>query len=157
MDNQDGATSKQTFKSGATSSEKVPSYNLLPINFLDRVASRGDLGAVKHGKFNYRKGLHDKDFILDRLNHAIKHIRIAQDLIESDLGFEDDDLGGAAFNIMMAMEYQVANDITQEKPETLDVARTNVYDKPNCPIPPKGWYCTRGAGHLGPCAAIPER
>ena len=25
-----------------------------------------------------------------------------------------------------------------------------------CTIPPAGWYCTRGAGHDGPCAAWPE-
>jgi hypothetical protein len=24
-----------------------------------------------------------------------------------------------------------------------------------CTIPPSGWYCTRGAGHDGPCAAVP--
>lgn len=24
-----------------------------------------------------------------------------------------------------------------------------------CPLPPAGWICTRGAGHRGPCAAIP--
>jgi hypothetical protein len=23
-----------------------------------------------------------------------------------------------------------------------------------CPIPPPGWFCTRGAGHEGPCAAV---
>ena len=27
----------------------------------------------------------------------------------------------------------------------------------NCTIPPAGWYCTRGSGHEGPCAAIPYR
>ena len=25
-----------------------------------------------------------------------------------------------------------------------------------CTIPPPGWYCTRGAGHEGPCAAWPD-
>ncbi|WP_242137010.1 hypothetical protein [Sphingomonas sp. TREG-RG-20F-R18-01] len=25
-----------------------------------------------------------------------------------------------------------------------------------CQIPPTGWYCTRKAGHEGPCAAIPD-
>jgi hypothetical protein len=25
-----------------------------------------------------------------------------------------------------------------------------------CQIPPQGWYCTRQAGHDGPCAAVPE-
>ena len=24
-----------------------------------------------------------------------------------------------------------------------------------CPIPPKGWWCSREAGHEGPCAAQP--
>lgn len=26
---------------------------------------------------------------------------------------------------------------------------------PACAIPPEGWRCTRGAGHDGPCAAVP--
>jgi hypothetical protein len=25
-----------------------------------------------------------------------------------------------------------------------------------CKIPPAGWYCTRAAGHDGPCAAVPQ-
>jgi hypothetical protein len=25
-----------------------------------------------------------------------------------------------------------------------------------CPQPPVGWYCTRGLGHDGPCAAWPS-
>lgn len=25
-----------------------------------------------------------------------------------------------------------------------------------CPVPPTGWFCTRGAGHDGPCAAWPD-
>lgn len=104
----------QTFSSGATSSKQLPSYNLIAICMLDRLAARMDLGAVKHGKFQYRKGLKDKAFILDRLNHAIKHIRLAQDLIENDEVYTDDDLGGAAANIMMAMEYQEANDLLPE-------------------------------------------
>lgn len=24
-----------------------------------------------------------------------------------------------------------------------------------CDVPPPGWYCTREAGHNGPCAAVP--
>lgn len=24
-----------------------------------------------------------------------------------------------------------------------------------CEVPPQGWYCTRKAGHDGPCAALP--
>lgn len=25
-----------------------------------------------------------------------------------------------------------------------------------CPVPPPGWFCTRDAGHEGPCAAWPS-
>lgn len=25
-----------------------------------------------------------------------------------------------------------------------------------CSVPPVGWMCTRGAGHEGPCAAVPD-
>lgn len=27
---------------------------------------------------------------------------------------------------------------------------------PLCELPPEGWYCTRGKGHEGPCAALPK-
>ena len=26
----------------------------------------------------------------------------------------------------------------------------------HCVVPPRGWYCTREAGHEGPCAAVPK-
>lgn len=26
--------------------------------------------------------------------------------------------------------------------------------RPPCDLPPPGWYCTRGKGHPGPCAAL---
>lgn len=29
-------------------------------------------------------------------------------------------------------------------------------DTQQCGYPPKGWKCTRGAGHKGPCAAVPD-
>lgn len=100
---------KQVFKSGAASSGNVARYDLITVQFLDRLGERLKLGAVKYGPFQYRKGLKDKDFILDRLNHAIRHIRLAQDLIHHDLPFDDDDLAGAVCSIMFAMEYQEAN------------------------------------------------
>jgi hypothetical protein len=39
--------------------------------------------------------------------------------------------------------------------------RRAAYDPPalpleECKVPPKGWRCTRPAGHEGPCAAVPE-
>jgi hypothetical protein len=99
------------FKSGATSSEQHPPYDLIPMNFLRRTAVRFGLGAVKHGRFNYVKGLQDKEFIQDRLNHAFVHLKNAMDQIERGEIYTDDDLGAIAVNVAMAMEYQHANDL----------------------------------------------
>lgn len=99
----------QIFTSGAASSGNVARYDLISLQLLDRLGDRLKLGAVKYGPFQYRKGLKDKAFILDRLNHAIRHIRLAQDLIHEGLPFNDDDLAGAVCSIMFAMEYQQAN------------------------------------------------
>lgn len=103
--------SLKKFKSGATSSENLPPYDLLPMNFLRRVAARFGLGAVKHGRFNYRKGLNDKEFIQDRLNHAFVHLKNAMDTIEAGEIFEDDDLAAVAVNVAMVMEYQHENNL----------------------------------------------
>jgi hypothetical protein len=96
-------------KSGATSSGQLPPYDLITLNFQNRTAARLGLGAVKHGRFNYRKGLKDKEFIMDRLNHAFKHLKNAMDCIENGEVYQDDDLGAVAVNVMMAMEYQHVN------------------------------------------------
>lgn len=96
-------------KSGATSSGKLPPFDLITLNFQRRTAARLQLGAEKHGRFNYRKGLKDKEFIMDRLNHAFEHLKLAMDMIERGEVYQDDDLGGVAVNVMMAMEYQHAN------------------------------------------------
>jgi hypothetical protein len=103
------ASEKHAFKSGATSSERVLPYDLIPTLFLNRLAERFKLGAKKHGRFNYRKGLQDKEFIQDRLNHAFQHLKKAMDEIEIGETYGDDDLAAVAVNIAMAMEYQEAN------------------------------------------------
>lgn len=102
-------------KSGATSSGKLPPYDLITLNFQNRVAERLQLGAEKHGRFNYRKGLKDREFIMDRLNHAFKHLKLAMDRIESGEVYDDDDLGAVAVNVMMAMEYQHANGLVPDE------------------------------------------
>ncbi len=104
----------QKFKSGATSSDLVCGYDQLPLNFLTRTAKRFDLGKEKHGKFNYRKGLKDKEFIIDRLNHAFLHLKKAIDEIENGEVYTDDNLGAVSVNIAMAMEYQHMNKLVPE-------------------------------------------
>lgn len=111
---------KHEFKSGATSSGKLPPYDLIPETFLTRTAERFELGAVKYGRFNYRKGLQDKEFIMDRLNHAFLHLKRAMDLIENNVPYTDDDLGGVAVNIAMAMEYQLWNSLTPQPQSSIN-------------------------------------
>jgi hypothetical protein len=66
-------SSKYVFSSGATSSEKKPRYDLIPMSALQKLAARFAYGAAKHGDLNYRKGWDDPEFIRDRVNHLIEH------------------------------------------------------------------------------------
>jgi|SRR5262245_28265268 len=106
--------SKHKFKSGATSSEHKLPFDLIDIRVLRRFAARLKLGAEKHGRFNYRKGIQDKEFVMDRLNHAFEHLKLAIDQIENGVVSNDDDLGAVLVNVQIAMEYQHANDLVPE-------------------------------------------
>jgi len=61
------------FASGAKSSEERPRYDLIPREALEREAIRMAEGAASHGANNWRLGVHDPDFIRDRVNHLIDH------------------------------------------------------------------------------------
>jgi protein-arginine kinase activator protein McsA len=99
-----------TFKSGATSSEKLPSYHLLPFeDFAPRLAARYQLGLDKgYGLDNWRTGLTDDEFVVDRLNHGIQHMhRAAEKISRGDYSLEgDDDLAGAMWACVTAMAAQ---------------------------------------------------
>ena len=103
---------EKKFKSGAKSSGNKPSYHLIPLTMFRRTALRFDLG-IAHGyeANNWRKGLTDKDFILDRLNHALEHLKLAMKAIENDEIETDDNLGAVTCNVSMAMEYQLVNEL----------------------------------------------
>lgn len=63
------------FQSGAKSSELKPRYDLIPIEALDYIAARLAVGVAHHGENNYKRGVDDKTFITDRINHAIAHLQ----------------------------------------------------------------------------------
>lgn len=47
-------------------------------------------------------------------------------------------------------------ELTSEEQAMIDRAwDRHVAAGPQCTVPPDGWLCTRGAGHDGPCAALP--
>jgi len=96
---------KHDFESGASSSGNKPPYECLTPTLLRRAAERMRAG-LHYGKHNWKKGINDKQFILDRLNHAIEHLIKAQQEIDNDIEMSDDDLAAVVVNCMFAMEYQ---------------------------------------------------
>lgn len=114
---------KHTHTSGATSSGNYPMFYLLPECFLHRTAARFTYGAKRHGARNWEKGLEDKEFILDRLGHAMVHLVRAMDKISRGVETPDDDLGGVACNVAMAMtyeEHQLSKSKRDIKPEGIE-------------------------------------
>lgn len=76
--------------SGATSS-KVFDYAQIPKHALDRLAARFQHGEKVHGRNNWRKGLGDKTYLIDRLNHVICHTYALIEKLENDLDLTSDD------------------------------------------------------------------
>lgn len=95
------------FESGASSSGHKPPYECLTLTLLTRAAKRMELG-MHYGKHNWKKGIRDKQFILDRLNHALEHLVKAAANIDNNWDSSDDDLAAVVVNCMFAMEYQSA-------------------------------------------------
>lgn len=95
------------FSSGAKSSGQKPRYNLIPARSLERIATRFGEGASKYGENNWRSGLKDRDFLLDRLNHAQEHLLRLTELISGNVyTWQDDDAAAIILNIMFIMEAQ---------------------------------------------------
>jgi hypothetical protein len=95
------------FSSGARRSEKLPNTTRIPQGFLELIARRGDEGEVKYGRFNYRKGLLDRDFIEQGFAHGLKHLQELSNHYHNHGDFPhqtDDDLAGAAWALMMLWE-----------------------------------------------------
>ncbi len=96
----------KTHETGAKTSGSLPFYECLTQEFIDRCAQRMTLGANKYGKYNWKKGVHDKGYILERLRHAQKHLMNLMRDIENGAIDPDDDAAACCVNIMMAMEHQ---------------------------------------------------
>ena len=59
--------------SGATSSHFSARYDLIPRSLIETAVITYTFGANKHGERGYQRGLADRKFILDRLNHIQEH------------------------------------------------------------------------------------
>jgi hypothetical protein len=58
--------------------DKKPRYDLIPREFLQRLAKTFEVGEAHYGRDNWKKGIKDNDFKRDCLNHAIEHLYRSQ-------------------------------------------------------------------------------
>jgi hypothetical protein len=97
---------KRVFKSGLTST-KQPRLSLIPHAGLVNAAERFELGLEKHAETAYNKlsnntaaALEDRDWLIERVSHAIEHCyRMIDILIDPNKVISDlkDDAGAVAW------------------------------------------------------------
>ena len=95
----------KVFRSGAKSSEAAPRYDLIPLASARRQAARMAMGAGSHGDKNYLKGVHDAEFVRDRVNHLVGHV-----LAYAAGDTSDDHLGAVLANAGMLADIEAVRD-----------------------------------------------
>lgn len=95
---------KHELPGGATRSEQKPGYHLIPMEGLVRTAKRFDLGAEKHGPFNWMRSTHKEGdayaFCASAYNHMMDHALRMRQGVDND----DDHLGAIGWAVM-ALSY----------------------------------------------------
>ena len=77
------------------SSSKVPRLDYVSLTALRRLAKRYATGLTKHGKYNYKQGLTDKEYILERCAHVIEHAYKYIEVLEGQRADDGDDNAAA--------------------------------------------------------------
>lgn len=62
------------FTSGARTAAHAPRFDLMPPELARAVAGRYELGLRKYSKDNWKKGISDPAFLLERANHIYEHL-----------------------------------------------------------------------------------
>jgi hypothetical protein len=89
----------------AQSSHVANRYDLTPRNFIERVGQRFALGDIKYPPFNYRNGLTDRKFIIERINHLQEHFYAYMWPRNND-EWNDDNLAAIGWSIAFLMEVE---------------------------------------------------
>lgn len=62
------------FTSGARTAAHAPRFDLVPPELMEAVANRFEVGLLKYSKDNWKKGISDPAFLLERANHVYEHL-----------------------------------------------------------------------------------
>jgi hypothetical protein len=92
---------KVIFQSGASRTERRPTYDFIPTVVLQALAERFELGVAQHGEANYRQGLHDREYYRQVFNHLLHHL-----LLWRDGDTSDDHLQSAIWNCSTLVEFE---------------------------------------------------
>lgn len=85
--------------SGATSSHEPLRYDLIPRSLLYYAALRYTKGADIHGERGYQRGLADRKFIVNRINHIQEHWNMLLHPVVHDEDYIDGHLGAILWGI----------------------------------------------------------
>jgi hypothetical protein len=70
-------------------------------------------GEAKYGENNWKKGLNDRTFILDRINHAMEHLMVLRDEVtayeESGRIDAEDNAAAVILNMIFVMGWEEHN------------------------------------------------
>lgn len=107
-------------ESGAKSSGWKPPYHLIPWEeFAEELAARYQLG-IDHGyeEDNWRKGLLDRQYVLDRASHFLDHAhRAVESLRRGELHPPDNDLAAAMWGCVFLMASRRAKIAASPQPD----------------------------------------
>lgn len=96
-------------KDGALRSHEAPYYHLIPVDSIRREAVRWTLGAKEKGNHNWRKGLHDPEFVAQIINHVEEHWLKFKEFWASYVPGQqspDDDLAAVKWGLSALMEVE---------------------------------------------------
>jgi hypothetical protein len=97
-----------TSRCGAKTSP-CPRLDLLPYHGLVRCAARFEKGETRYGHDNWRKGLSDKQYVIERASHVMHHCAMLIAKLEGHLPDDgDDDAGAIAWGGMFLCEAMFA-------------------------------------------------
>lgn len=90
------------FKSGARTSAHADRLDLVPPELMRAAAQRFEMGLKKYSKDNWKKGVRDQEFLVERANHMAEHMLryLSGDFSEDT---EEENLGAIAWAVSVLL------------------------------------------------------